>query len=119
MSPSSVSPATISVTARERSTAVLVAGSGLSSCASTSRGVSLEVVSPEGIFRIIPAPKTRAMAEEILRRLRRPQSLAVLATYQRSAPLPAQVRILGLDPGSQRTGYAVVQCDGGGVKYVV
>jgi crossover junction endodeoxyribonuclease RuvC len=54
-----------------------------------------------------------------LRRLRRPQSLAALAPYQRTAALPAQVRILGLDPGSQRTGYAIVETHGPRVAYVV
>lgn len=33
--------------------------------------------------------------------------------------LPAQVRILGLDPGSQRTGYAVIEANGPRVAYVV
>lgn len=54
-----------------------------------------------------------------MRRLRRPQSLAVLAPYRREAALPAQVRILGLDPGSQRTGYAVVETNGPRVAYLV
>lgn len=34
-------------------------------------------------------------------------------------PPPAQARILGLDPGSLRTGYAVVQVDGPRISYVV
>jgi crossover junction endodeoxyribonuclease RuvC len=55
-----------------------------------------------------------------LRRLRRPQSLAALALPQRAAALPAQVRILGLDPGSQRTGYAIVETQAGGrIAYIV
>jgi crossover junction endodeoxyribonuclease RuvC len=54
-----------------------------------------------------------------LRRLRRPQSLAELASYQRVPPPPAQARILGLDPGSLRTGYAVVQVDGPRISYLV
>jgi crossover junction endodeoxyribonuclease RuvC len=54
-----------------------------------------------------------------LRRLRRPQSVAALALPQRPGVLPAQVRILGLDPGSQRTGYAVVETQGPRVAYVV
>lgn len=54
-----------------------------------------------------------------MRRLRRPQSLAVLASYKREAALPAKVRILGLDPGSLRTGYAVVETDGPRVAYLV
>jgi crossover junction endodeoxyribonuclease RuvC len=33
--------------------------------------------------------------------------------------LPAQVRILGLDPGSQRTGYAVVETQAGRTAYIV
>ncbi|MFO7305083.1 MAG: crossover junction endodeoxyribonuclease RuvC [Gammaproteobacteria bacterium] len=37
----------------------------------------------------------------------------------REGALPAQVRILGLDPGSQRTGYAVIDANGAGVAYVV
>jgi crossover junction endodeoxyribonuclease RuvC len=48
-----------------------------------------------------------------------PQSLAALASYQREVPLPAQVRILGLDPGSQCTGYAVVELKAAKVSYVV
>jgi len=55
----------------------------------------------------------------LLRRLRRPQSLAALTSYQRESPLPPQVRILGLDPGSLRTGYAVVEVNAGKVSYVV
>jgi crossover junction endodeoxyribonuclease RuvC len=47
-----------------------------------------------------------------LRRLKRPASLAALAAY-RQVRLPARVRILGLDPGSLLTGYAVLEsCDG-------
>jgi crossover junction endodeoxyribonuclease RuvC len=66
-----------------------------------------------------------------LRRSRRPKSLAELnnARLAPAAPtrsislnsgksLPAQVRILGLDPGSQCTGYAVVET-GTRVTYVV
>ena len=54
-----------------------------------------------------------------MRRLRRPQSLAALALPQRAGALPAQVRILGLDPGSQRTGYAIVETQAGRVAYIV
>jgi crossover junction endodeoxyribonuclease RuvC len=54
-----------------------------------------------------------------LRRFRRPQSLAELARPQRAAALPAQVRILGLDPGSQRTGYAIVETQAGRIAYIV
>jgi len=54
-----------------------------------------------------------------LRRLRRPQSLAELALPQRPGALPAQVRILGLDPGSQRTGYAIVETQAGRIAYIV
>jgi crossover junction endodeoxyribonuclease RuvC len=54
-----------------------------------------------------------------LRRVRRPRSLADLAPYKRETPLPAQVRILGLDPGSLRTGYAVVEAKGTQVGYLV
>lgn len=54
-----------------------------------------------------------------MRRLRRPQSLAELALPQRAGALPAQVRILGLDPGSQRTGYAVVETQATRVAYIV
>jgi crossover junction endodeoxyribonuclease RuvC len=54
-----------------------------------------------------------------LRRFKRPQSLAELARPQRAAALPAQVRILGLDPGSQRTGYAVVETQAGRIAYIV
>lgn len=42
----------------------------------------------------------------------------MLATYRREPLLPGQVRILGLDPGSLRTGYAVVQVDGPRVAYL-
>jgi crossover junction endodeoxyribonuclease RuvC len=55
----------------------------------------------------------------MLRRLKRPQSLADLASYRREVALPAKVRILGLDPGSLRTGYAVVENDGARVAYLV
>jgi crossover junction endodeoxyribonuclease RuvC len=54
-----------------------------------------------------------------LRRVRRPQSLAVLAAYKRQPALPSEVRILGLDPGSQRTGYAVVEIRGARISYLV
>lgn len=54
-----------------------------------------------------------------MRRFRRPQSLAELARPQRTAALPAQVRILGLDPGSQRTGYAIVETQAGRIAYIV
>ena len=59
-----------------------------------------------------------------MRRVRRPQSLAMLASYKRPSSnplgaLPAQVRILGLDPGSLRTGYAVVETHASQVTYVV
>ena len=54
-----------------------------------------------------------------MRRFRRPQSLAELARPQRAAALPAQVRILGLDPGSQRTGYAIVETQAGRIAYIV
>ncbi len=54
-----------------------------------------------------------------MRRFRRPQSLAELARPQRAAALPAQVRILGLDPGSQRTGYAIVETKAGRIAYIV
>lgn len=54
-----------------------------------------------------------------MRRLRRPHSLASLTGSSREDALPAQVRILGLDPGSQRTGYAVIEVDGPRIAYVV
>ncbi|MET0657137.1 MAG: crossover junction endodeoxyribonuclease RuvC [Steroidobacteraceae bacterium] len=74
-----------------------------------------------------------------MRRLRRPRSLAELgiadpdsngraavprpaeatAARSRERVLPSQVRILGLDPGSLRTGYAVVESNAGHVAYVV
>jgi crossover junction endodeoxyribonuclease RuvC len=64
-----------------------------------------------------------------LRRVRRPRSLAELGIVEpgsaapagrpRVVPLPAQVRILGLDPGSLRTGYAVVETRAGNVHYLV
>jgi len=46
-----------------------------------------------------------------LRRLRRPQSLAAFTSQQHEAALPGHARILGLDPGSLRTGYAVMEVD--------
>jgi crossover junction endodeoxyribonuclease RuvC len=54
-----------------------------------------------------------------LRRVRRPQSLAMLMNPQRQEVLPGQARILGLDPGSQRTGYAVIEINGGKIAYLV
>jgi crossover junction endodeoxyribonuclease RuvC len=60
-----------------------------------------------------------------LRRVRRPQSLAELNTVRRAnsetreVALPVQARILGLDPGSICTGYAVVQTTGANVAYLV
>lgn len=54
-----------------------------------------------------------------MRRAKRPQSLTALVAYRREAALPAQVRILGLDPGSLRTGYAIVETKGSDVTYVV
>jgi crossover junction endodeoxyribonuclease RuvC len=38
---------------------------------------------------------------------------------KRPLPLPANVRVLGLDPGSLRTGYAVVEVSSARVSYVV
>jgi crossover junction endodeoxyribonuclease RuvC len=43
----------------------------------------------------------------------------MLASTQRDGVLPAQVRILGLDPGSQRTGYAVIEINGAKIAYLV
>jgi len=54
-----------------------------------------------------------------LRRSRRPQSLAELTPARREVGVPAQARILGLDPGSLCTGYAVVETMGVQVTYVV
>lgn len=54
-----------------------------------------------------------------MRRLRRPRSLAELVNPKREAALPAQVRILGLDPGSLRTGYAIVETGPTRISYVV
>lgn len=63
-----------------------------------------------------------------MRRPRRPKSLAEfniaklapapVSPQSRAMALPAQVRILGLDPGSQCTGYAVVET-GARVTYLV
>jgi crossover junction endodeoxyribonuclease RuvC len=63
-----------------------------------------------------------------LRRPRRPKSLAEfniaklapapVSQQPQTTALPAQVRILGLDPGSQCTGYAVVET-GARVTYLV
>jgi crossover junction endodeoxyribonuclease RuvC len=58
--------------------------------------------------------------EQFLRRAKRPQSLTELIGYRPcDPPLPPQVRILGLDPGSLRTGYAIVETNASGVSYVV
>ena len=74
-----------------------------------------------------------------MRRGRRPRSLAELGLAEpdadgrvavgartatglqpaRDRVLPSQVRILGLDPGSLRTGYAVVETNAGRIAYVV
>jgi len=54
-----------------------------------------------------------------LRRSRRPQSLAELKPVSRDLSVPTQARILGLDPGSLCTGYAVVETQGVKVTYVV
>jgi crossover junction endodeoxyribonuclease RuvC len=43
----------------------------------------------------------------------------MLVTPQRQEVLPGQARILGLDPGSQRTGYAVIEINGGKIAYLV
>jgi len=43
----------------------------------------------------------------------------MLATPRRDCVLPGQVRILGLDPGSQRTGFAVIETNGPKVAYLV
>jgi len=45
--------------------------------------------------------------------------LNALVAFRRETALPAQVRILGLDPGSIRTGYAVVETKGSNVAYLV
>jgi crossover junction endodeoxyribonuclease RuvC len=55
-----------------------------------------------------------------LRRAKRLQSLTELIGHRPCDPaLPPQVRILGLDPGSLRTGYAVVETHAAGVSYIV
>lgn len=54
-----------------------------------------------------------------MRRIRRPQSLAALTSHRREPALPARVRVLGLDPGSLRTGYAVIEVDGARMSYLV
>lgn len=54
-----------------------------------------------------------------MRRAKRPQSLTELIGNRRDPALPAQVRILGLDPGSIRTGYAIVETKGSEVSYIV
>jgi crossover junction endodeoxyribonuclease RuvC len=43
----------------------------------------------------------------------------MLMNPQRQEVLPGQARILGLDPGSQRTGYAVIEINGGKIAYLV
>ena len=42
-----------------------------------------------------------------------------MLTTPRGQMLPGQVRILGLDPGSQRTGYAVIETNGSKTAYLV
>jgi crossover junction endodeoxyribonuclease RuvC len=56
-----------------------------------------------------------------LRRSRRPQSLEELKPARREevSSVPVQARILGLDPGSLCTGYAVVEIVGVKITYVV
>ena len=54
-----------------------------------------------------------------MRKLKRPQSLAELVAPPREVALPAQVRILGLDPGSLCTGYAVIEVSPGRIGYIV
>ena len=58
-------------------------------------------------------------AESKLRRSRRPQSLDELKPVRHDVTVPAQARILGLDPGSLCTGYAVVETVGVKVTYVI
>ena len=72
----------------------------------------------QGLCRIIPAHFACRGSEKFLRRLKRPASLAALAAFQQGAALPAQVRILGLDPGSLVTGYAVIELRGVDVSYL-
>lgn len=55
---------------------------------------------------------------------RRPPARSLERNFGENLPrsrqvLPAQVRILGLDPGSLCTGYAVVEATGGRIAYVV
>ena len=55
------------------------------------------------------------------RRVRRmPHRLSSLDQLQAAPTLPIalQARILGLDPGSRVTGYAVLECDAGKISYV-
>lgn len=49
---------------------------------------------------------------------RRPQSLAELRPAAFSVQVPLQARVLGLDPGSLNTGYAVLDCSATGIHYV-
>jgi crossover junction endodeoxyribonuclease RuvC len=72
----------------------------------------------KGLCRIIPAHFASGGSEKFLRRLKRPASLAALAAFQQGAPLPPQVRILGLDPGSLVTGYAVIESCPSEVTYL-
>lgn len=43
----------------------------------------------------------------------------MLTTSRGQQLLPGQVRILGLDPGSQRTGYAVIEMNGNKIAYLI
>ena len=52
--------------------------------------------------------------------MRRLRSLAELQPQAAAIdPLPAKVRIFGIDPGSVITGYAVIDCNGAQSRYVV
>ena len=53
-----------------------------------------------------------------MRRLKRPASLAALTAHRQAAALPDEVRILGLDPGSLATGYAVIETRASTVSYI-
>jgi len=62
--------------------------------------------------------RRRATSGRSYRSGRRLQSIDELRR-ESIVTVPVRARILGLDPGSLTTGYAVIECDGANVSYVV
>ena len=61
---------------------------------------------------------TRALRMRVRKRPGRINFLASPAAVLQAPPPPDDVRILGLDPGSLITGYAVLECVGASTRYV-